>query len=208
MRSRSSQVPRVKGWTPRQWRALRSPHRLHLVAALEALGEASVAELAVLTGRTRPSIYPHMVDMARAGIIERGSRQGRGRRVATFRFVPARMACSVNQATGRGLRAGAEVSAGALREAASRCRRWGAVADGTPIDFSRNPEAYTSVRITWMDERRRRRVNRLLQRLQSVLQEGCVRRTGRRTCVLLYHFPDFTAIEARAALVRRRATKA
>lgn len=189
---------------------MRSPARVHLLAALEALGEASVTEVAELTGRTRQSIYPHLAGMARAGIIAAGTRTGRGRTVAVFRFLPGVLAASVSQATGRGLREAADVSAGALGDAAIRCRRWGRVADRTRIDLSRNPEAVTSIRVTWLDEPRRARLNRLLRQVHGVLRDGCVRRTGLRTCVLLYHFPDLTAGEARAALecsrsaVRRR----
>lgn len=190
-------------WTDPQWRAVRSSSRVLLLAALEALGEASVAELAALTGRSRQSVYPHLAAMERAGVIGTSSRVVRGRKVALFRFLAERFASKVDQATGRGLREAADVSARALHDAQIRCRRWGAVMDGRPVELSRNPEAATGVRITWLDDRLRARLNVLLREVGAVLQEGCVRRKGRRTCVLLYHFPDFTAREARAALAGR-----
>ncbi len=185
---------------------MRSPSRVHLLAALEALGEASVTEVAELTGRTRQSIYPHLTDMARAGIIGTRTRAGRGRAVTVFRFLPEVLAASVDQATGRGLREAADVSAGALNDAQLRCRRWGRVAGGRPVDLSRNHEAVMSIRVTWLDDALRARLNGLLRKVHRVLQAGCARRKGRRTCVLLYHFPDHTAAEARAALgpARRR----
>ena len=180
---------------------------MHLLAGLQAFGEATVAELAALTGRSRQSIYPHLATMARAGVIGVGTRVGAGRRIAVYRFLPEKLAACVDQSTGRGLRAGADVSAGALNDAQLRCRRWGLVADGEPVDLSANPEAFTSIRVTWLDDRLRARLNRLLRQAMAVLQQGCVRRAGRRTCVLLYHFPDFTAGEARAALARRKSRR-
>jgi len=178
---------------------------VHLLAALQALGEASVAEISELTGRSRQSMYPHLSSMARAGIVGTGSRTHLGRRVTVFRFLPERLAASVDQAKGRGIRAGADVSAGALKDAGLRCRRWGEVADGVRIDLARNPEAVTSIRVSWLDDRLRARLNRLLRKAAAVLQEGCARRKGRRTLVLMYHFPDYTPGEARRVLAAKAA---
>ena len=194
------------GWSAEQWRAVRSPHRVHLLAALQALGEATVAELAELTGRTRQSIYPHLAEMARVGIIGTGVSLNARREVVRFRYLPEMLARSVDASTGTGLRQGAEVSARALGDAQTRCRRWGKVADGQPIDFVGNPEAITDISITWLDDAMRLRMNKLLRQVQSILRQGCVRRKGQRTCVLLFHFPDFTAREARQAL-RTRTTR-
>ena len=186
---------------------MRSPHRVHLMVALEALGDASVADLAALTGRTRQSLYPHLSAMSRAGIIGTSTRSHRARAATRFQYLPGVLARSVDQSTGAGLRAGADVSAGALRDAQIRCRRWGAVADGQPIDLSRNPDARTAIRVTWLDAARRRRLNQLMRKAEELIRQGCVKRKGRRTCVLLYHFPDFTAGEARQAVKSRAAGK-
>jgi len=188
-----------RGWSSQQWRSVRSPHRVLLLAALQALGDASVAELAALTGRSRQSIYPHLSAMARVGVIgTTGGLRSQGAAVR-FQYLPTVIGQSVDQGTGRGLRDGAEVSARALRDVQTRCRRWGQVADGRPIDFARNPDARTDIRITWLDDRMRQRLNRLFRQAEAVLHQGCVRRKGQRTCVLLFHFPDFTAREAREA---------
>jgi len=186
---------------------MRSPHRVHLIVALEALGDASVADLAALTGRTRQSLYPHLSAMSRAGIIGTSTRSHRARAATRFQYLPGVLARSVDQSTGAGLRAGADVSAGALRDAQIRCRRWGAVADGQPIDLSRNPDARTAIRVTWLDAARRQRLNQLMRKAEELIRQGCVKRKGRRTCVLLYHFPDFTAGEARQAVKSRAAGK-
>lgn len=190
-------------WTAEQWRSVRSPHCVHLLAALEALEEASVTELAALTGRTRQSIYPHLAGMARAGIVGTATGNGRGRQIVRYRYLPEVFARSVDQSTGRGVRAGADVSARALRDAMLRCHRWGKVADGRPIDFWRNPEAFTSVRVAWLDDRARAQLNRLFRRAGQVLTKACRRRMGQRTCVLMYHFPDYTAAEARRVIAAR-----
>lgn len=196
-RSRPTATSRV--WSERQWRALRSPQRVHLYAALEALREATVSEIAELTGRTRPSIYPHLRTMAGAGIIATGHRMQGGRRVATYKFLPDRMAASVDPRSGRGVGKAAAASSNALRETCRRLDRWGRLAEGHPIDLQRNPEAMTSIRMTWLDDRARSRVNQLLARVATILDAGCHARKGRRTCVLLVHFPDISALEARTA---------
>ena len=77
MSPRPRAAPKRSSWTPEQWRVMRSPHRVHLIVALEALGDASVADLAALTGRTRQSLYPHLSAMARAGIIGKNTRSHR-----------------------------------------------------------------------------------------------------------------------------------
>ena len=201
--------PRASGkpgsWTPEQWRAMRSPHRVHLLAALEALGDASVADLAALTGRTRQSLYPHLSALARVGIIGTSTRSKPSGKTTRFHHRPDVLARSVDQSTGSGVRAGADVSAGALRDAQIRCKRWGAVADGQPIDLSRNPDARTVIRVTWLDAAQRLRLNRLMRQAEEVMRQGCMTRKGRRTCVLMYHFPDFTTGEARQAVKSRAA---
>lgn len=126
-------------------------------------------------------------------IIERSL----ARTVAVFQFLPRKLQGSVRERTGEGVRQAAMVSARALVDAQLRCRRWGALDDRRPIDLTSNPEAYTSVRVTWLDDRSRARLNGLLRQVSTVLREGCIARKGRRTCVLIYHFPDYTASEAR-----------
>ena len=207
MSTRSRAACKSASWTPEQWRVMRSPHRVHLMVALEALGDASVADLAALTGRTRQSLYPHLSAMSRAGIIGTSTRSHRARAATRYQYLPSVLARSVDQSTGAGLRGGADVSAGALRDAQIRCRRWGAVADGQPIDLSRNPDARTAIRVTWLDAAQRRRLNQLMRKAEELIRQGCVKRKGRRTCVLLYHFPDFTAGEARQAVKSRAAGK-
>ena len=57
------------GWSDPQWRAVNSPHRMHLVSMLEALKKSTVAELAELTGRSQQSIYPHLKILVKAGLV-------------------------------------------------------------------------------------------------------------------------------------------
>lgn len=176
---------------------MRSPHRVHVLAALQALGEGTLADVAALTGRSRQSVHPHLRALAAAGIIGITAGARKGRDVTRYRFMPERMAACVNQATGFGIAQAADVSARALKDAQVRCRRWGTMADRQPINLANNPEAVTSVRTSWLDDARRRKFNDLLRQAMAVLQEGCTRRTGRRTFVLLYHFPDYTAHEVK-----------
>ena len=64
---------------PRAGRALASPHRLEIIAALGDAGAVSIAELARRLGRTPHSLYYHVKQLAAAGIVVPAEVRHRGR---------------------------------------------------------------------------------------------------------------------------------
>ena len=63
----------------RQLRALTSPVRSQLVQALQAVGRASAKELATLLGRLPESLYYHLRELVRVGLVVEVERRPSGR---------------------------------------------------------------------------------------------------------------------------------
>ena len=77
---------------PEELRAIASPPRQRLVAALEALGVASARELAARLGRSPQSLYFHLEKLVAAGLVEVAGERPVGRRVEKlYRPVAARL---------------------------------------------------------------------------------------------------------------------
>jgi DNA-binding transcriptional ArsR family regulator len=72
-----------------RFEALASPARLELVEALQLAGPSTAAELAARLGRAPDSLYHHLRQLRRAGIlVEAGHRSTGGRRGVVFELVP------------------------------------------------------------------------------------------------------------------------
>ena len=197
MLSNSSEPSPGHGWTPQQWQAVSSPHRLQLLLLMTGLKEATVHELAELSGRTAQSLYPHLEALVHASFLIVREPSVTGRRSRVYACGPASLVSPVNPHTGHGNGDAAELSALMLHDACARLRRFGAIAEGTPIGTHDERMMATHSELTWLDEERRRRLNELTRQIMQVIQEGRAARKGRRTNVILYHFPDVTLREAR-----------
>jgi DNA-binding transcriptional ArsR family regulator len=197
MSSISSEPSPGHGWTPQQWQAVSSPHRLQLLLLLTGLKEATVHELAELSGRTAQSLYPHLDALVDADFLVVREPAETGRRSRIYVCGPASMVSPVDASSGRGNRDSAELAALMLHDACARLRRFGSIAEGVPVGEGAERTVAMHSELTWLDDARRRRVNELMQQLMTVVMEGRSARVGRRTNVLLYHFPDVTLREAR-----------
>lgn len=74
-------------------RALASPARLEIVEGLQLGGASNVAELGRRLGRAPDSLYYHLRELEKAGVIERSGvtdtgDQARGRRGVVYRMLP------------------------------------------------------------------------------------------------------------------------
>ncbi len=67
--------------TPRQLRALRTPVRQEIVGAFRRLGASSVKEIAAEIGRAPETLYYHVHELVKAGIVREKSRRPAGKRV-------------------------------------------------------------------------------------------------------------------------------
>jgi len=198
MSTTSSEPSPGHGWTPQQWLAVSSPHRIQLLALLDGLGEATVNELAELSGRTAQSLYPHLDALVNAGFLVMREPAETGKRSRIYARGPALSVAPVDPSTGNGNSNFADMGALVLHDASARLRRYGQTTEGVP-----NPSGFDAphrliAELTWLDDDRRRELNGLFTRIREVIQEGRVSRSGRRTNVLLYHFPDVTLREAKS----------
>ena len=82
---------------PAELRAIASPPRQRLVSAFEALGDASVRELAAYLGRRPASLYFHLEKLMEAGlVVEVGSRPAAHRREQVYRLIARRLSLRGN----------------------------------------------------------------------------------------------------------------
>ena len=84
-----------------------------------------------------------------------------------------------------------------LHDSCARLRRYGTTVDGLPVKSGDERERVTMSELTWLDDDRRRRLNKLSMEILQIIREGRAERSGRRTNVVVYHFPDVTLREAR-----------
>ena len=165
---------------------------------MHGLKEATVQELAELSGRTAQSLYPHLDALVDARFLTVREPNETGRRSRVYACGPASKTTPTDANSGEGNKQAAELAALMLHDAGARLRRHGLTADALPTGSG--PEqhhAYLS-ELTWLNDERRRRINEHFAQIMTIVQEGRVERNGRRTNVLLYHFPDVTLREARA----------
>lgn len=77
---------------PAQLQAIASPPRQRLVAALEAIGPASVRELAEHLGRSAQSLYFHLRPLVACGLVEEAGERKRDRQTERiYRLVAVRL---------------------------------------------------------------------------------------------------------------------
>jgi len=99
-------------------RAMRTPLRQELLAALERLGTASVKEIAVETGRAPASLYYHVYELARAGLIREAGRRPAGRRPeSVYELTAARIVIDRRERSAAFIEAVADLKRATLRTA-------------------------------------------------------------------------------------------
>ena len=165
---------------------------------MAGLREATVQELAELSGRTAQSLYPHLDALVSAGFLVVHEPQDTGRRSRLYALGPAAALPPVNPETGQGNGDAIELAALMLHDACARLRRFGSVVEGVPLRADADREHVNMSELTWLDDDRRRELNMHIAEIKRIVDEGRKQRTGRRANVVVFHFPDVTLREARA----------
>lgn len=156
-----------------QIRALASTVRQELVDALQALGEASVPELAHQLGRPADALYYHLRALVRAGLVCRVGSRSQGRHVeAVYRTVAPDRALQLRYATGPGVDNGAlkKLVGGMLRASGRAFER--ALADPDRVTCGPQRELWAGRIQGWLTPAGLLRANELLNQLSVLFAPG------------------------------------
>lgn len=160
-----------------QVRVLASPARQEIVDTLEALGgEAPVAVLAAHLGRPSDGLYYHLRLLVLAGILEELDDQGEGRRYRTTTNAGTRLRLRYHPGKTENARAVGRVAAGMLRSASRDFAA--AIGDPHVVVEGRARALWASRSKGWVGAAELVEINRLLKRLNTLLQRGPATRRG------------------------------
>lgn len=177
-------------WTEIHWRAAASPARLQLLTALEGLGSSTVLALAEVTGRSAPSLYPHLEQLEEAGFVTSAEEAIDGRRQRVYRSGPACKLPPVDPDAAHGITRMARTAKLLMDDASRRLSRWAASAEGQRIGRGHASRVHATSQTTWLDDEQRAELNRLVERMNELLAQGRAARRGALHTVVLAHFPD------------------
>jgi DNA-binding transcriptional ArsR family regulator len=150
---------------------LASPVRQEIVDTLEALGgEAAVAAIAAQLGRPSDALYYHLRLLAEAGLVVELPGDGEGRRYRTTAGPGTRLRLRYRPGRTTNARAVVRVAGGMLRTAARDFAA--AIADPRAVVRGAARELWASRTKGWVGRDELLEINRLLERLQVLLERG------------------------------------
>ena len=160
-----------------QWRALQSPVRLRLIAAIEPYLPMSVADMARLLGRPQTTLYPHVAILADARFLEESApRRGKRRFEKVYGRGPALDWRPIDSTTGEGLREIAGVVSRAMTDAGRHAAQAIRGYARRPIPVGLDSEVKAHFIAARLDAARLRAVNEhiaaILQLLRGASAEG------------------------------------
>lgn len=175
---------------------------------MDNLGEATAYELAELTGRSVSSLYRHLSELAKVGLLAETHERRGGRMLRVYARGPALDTPMVDLATGAGGRQFGRLCAAALRGVAQQTQRFGTLLEAGTLENAHPMLIMNDV--VWLDDATRRRVLLLMDRALSIARSATKRRprTGSRMQLVLCCFSDVTLRQMRAPAAGRRAAPA
>jgi DNA-binding transcriptional ArsR family regulator len=177
-------------WTDLHWRAAASPARLQLLTAIEGLGSLTVLALAEATGRSAPSLYPHLEQLEHAGFVVSSEETVDGRKQRVYAPGPSMKLSPVDPRGAHGIARLARASKLLMDDASRRFSRWAATAEGQPIGSGYESRVHAVSHTTWLDDAQRAELNTLVEQMTKLLARARVERRGSLHTVVLAHFPD------------------
>src|SRR5688572_9630588 len=189
---------------PAQIRALASPARQELLDTLQALGRASVPELAAQLGRPADALYYHVRALQKAGLLREVERRRRGRHVEAVYATPEpdkRLKLSYRAGGKASARAVSSVVASMLR--ASRRDFDAAIARADVAVDGPRRELWAARVKGWLSPRELARANTLLLELATLVSGS---RSPARERLYSFQFLLVPTLRERPARRSRRAT--
>ena len=164
---------------------------------MSSLKEATVQELAELSGRSAQSLYPHLEALVAVGFLIMREPSETGKRSRLYACGPVCGISPIDFTSGSGFQEEANLRALILGDGCARLKRHGLLMEGTPLPGpSARVDRFHS-ELTWLDDEARARLDHHIAAILDIMREGRKGRAGRRTNVFLAHFPDVTLREAR-----------
>lgn len=180
-----------------QLRALTSTVRQELIDALQALGEASVPELALQLGRPADALYYHLRALLRVGLLRQSGSRQQGRHVeAVYTTVAPEQPLQLRYATGPAADHAAlqQLVGGMLRASGRAFAR--ALSDPDCLTDGPQRELWAGRIQGWLTPAGLKRANRLLKALGALFAPG-QRPAGSRLFALQFLLsPDARATPA------------
>ncbi len=179
-------MPRVSSRTPKpylirdaaQVRALASPARQEIVDALQAAGPRTISGLAALLGRPADGLYFHVRALMKVGLVVERDARKEGRHVSAVYDLVARPVTLTYDAPVRGADV-VRVVRGAVRMSLREFER--GVHAGTGVTSGPARTLWGGRAKGWLTAAELREVNRLVARVNSLLQHGTPRKGA--TCM-------------------------
>jgi len=155
-----------------------SPIRLELLTLAEAEQPCSIADLARLSGRRATALYRHVKVLVSAGLLRiDGKRPGKRRPEQLFSLSDAASQPRFDPATGQGVQEYVRLQHAALRMAGRLIRDLFRDRDGRAV---KQPDRFHARHdVTWIDDERARRLAKVVEELESIVEDGRTSRRGR-----------------------------
>lgn len=168
---------RVPLETPDAWAAFSHPDRLELMACINGLGEASVAEIARATDRSADGLYRHIRILLDGGLIEEIDIRRVGRQTETvYRLTSETPVADVDMMDADARVRMVQLMRKICREAGRRFER--AMDTGLCRNADGERNTWVSMGQAWLDDDDLRDVERRLNELYAFFAERQERRPG------------------------------
>lgn len=160
-----------------QWTAFCHAVRLEMLSALDGLGEASVAEMALAIDRSADGLYRHVRILERAGLVEAvGSRRVGRQTEAVYRVVAQETLLDADARDPEGQVRMLEVARMIQRE----CQR--SFKESLEADRCRNGDddrnTWLRASTAWLDEEDLQQLGRMLEELDAFMSARQCRKSG------------------------------
>lgn len=154
--------------SPKTWEAMIAPARAEVIESLRSIGEGSIREIAAMTGRPAPTLYPHVRMLMKLGIVvERGERKTERRPERVYGLVAADFTPSFAQASPKALNRCAQRTAEGVLRSTERAFRAAAKAGALDMRDGHRDHALMH-ELLWLTPDDLEQVRALLRRLKAI----------------------------------------
>lgn len=162
-------------------KALASPARIEVVEVMQIRGPATVAEISAQLGRAPDSLYHHLKQLEKAGIVERqGTKKSGGRSGAVYALCDRQVGAESNDESTTDERAAMADLGGAILRLTERDMRSALTDDWTPSTEFEGMAEFPFVQRTkaWLSPDEAKQLTAKVEELLNFMREHAVRKEG------------------------------